>query len=452
MNDVRQGPGIKPGIYQQHYSGSQRHNYYQQKKPGTSFPISSPQNPQASSPQISQSSPQIDQHNLLLPPKTGTPTNSPLVVPSPSPSTPIPPSPLSGDPEKPSGVSTLPNTASAGYQQQTNLASSQTQALAVGTPGISASPLLAEFTSPDGSQANPSTVVPRKSSTTEDPLDRLIKVVQSMSAKALSASISDIKSVVSMTDRVAGSAPGNGSRAAVGEDLVAMTKCRLQARNFVSQDGNTATRKMKRHTSAMPLNAVSSAGSFNDSFKQSYSLDTSELESTATSSAKKRKIEVNQPLLDEIRDVNRRLIDTVVAISDDDADSSAASASVCDGTVIKFTFVAVAVSQSLKSLMAAKMSPIMPLRLLVPADYPKCSPIIIDKLPVEASKEVEDLSVKAQSTFSRALRCLSEPMSVGEMAKTWNSSVRKVITEFAQQNGGGCFSSYYGTWESCVSA
>lgn len=113
-----------------------------------------------------------------------------------------------------------------------------------------------------------------------------------MSSKALSASVSDIASVASMTDRIAGSAPGNGSRAAVGEDLVAMTKCRLQARNFIIQDGMSGPRKIRRYTSAMPLNVVSSAGSVSDSFKQMIGAETSDLESTATSGIKRPRIEV----------------------------------------------------------------------------------------------------------------------------------------------------------------
>lgn len=113
-----------------------------------------------------------------------------------------------------------------------------------------------------------------------------------MSPKALSASVSDIGSVVSMTDRIAGSAPGNGSRAAVGEDLVAMTKCRLQAKNFMTQDGTNGTRKMRRYTSAMPLNVVLSAGSRNDSFKNLNGSEASDLESTATSGIKRPRMEV----------------------------------------------------------------------------------------------------------------------------------------------------------------
>ena len=48
--------------------------------------------------------------------------------------------------------------------------------------------------------------------------------LQTTQRQSLTAAISDIRSVVSKIDGVAGSAPGNGSRAAVGEDLVSMTK------------------------------------------------------------------------------------------------------------------------------------------------------------------------------------------------------------------------------------
>lgn len=90
-----------------------------------------------------------------------------------------------------------------------------------------------------------------------------------------------------MVDRIAGSAPGNGSRAAIGEDLVAMTRSRTQARNFNIQGSLSGTRKIKRNTVAMPLNVASSAGSLNDSVKQLMDAESSDLESTATSSIKR---------------------------------------------------------------------------------------------------------------------------------------------------------------------
>ena len=168
---VRQGPAMKSGMYL-----GQR-NYYQQMKQNSAFPISSPQNLQASSPQISHHSPQVDQHNLLQSQlKTGTPlhsANSPFV---PSPSPPVAPSPIPVDSDKPlSNLSSLTSTGQAGHQQ-TSLPP-QTQSIAVNTPGISASPLLAEFTSADGSQANVPTQVPTKSNAAERPLDRLLKAV-----------------------------------------------------------------------------------------------------------------------------------------------------------------------------------------------------------------------------------------------------------------------------------
>jgi PAX-interacting protein 1 len=180
MNDVnemklRQGIGIKPAVFQQHLSTGQRTAFpHQQMKPGSSFPISSPQMLQHASPQLQQhSSPQIDQQNLLPSlTKTGTPlqsANSPFVVPSPS--TPLAPSPVPGDSEKPiSGIS-------SNIVHQPTVAQATAPSLAIGTPGISASPLLAEFTSPDGAHGGALTTVSGKSNVMEQPLERMIKAV-----------------------------------------------------------------------------------------------------------------------------------------------------------------------------------------------------------------------------------------------------------------------------------
>ncbi|XP_028778373.1 mediator of RNA polymerase II transcription subunit 15a isoform X3 [Neltuma alba] len=465
MNDVndmkiRPGMGVKSGVFQQHLSSGQRQSYpHQQLKQGSTFPVSSPQLPQTASPQISQhSSPQIDQQNLLPPlTKVSTPlqsANSPFVVPTPSP--PLAPSPMPVDSEKPiSGVSSITTTANLGHQQ-TGGAAAPAQSLAIGTPGISASPLLAEFSGPDGAHGNALASSSGKSTVTEQPIERLIKAVNSMSSKALSAAVSDVGSVFSMVDRIAGSAPGNGSRAAVGEDLVAMTKCRLQARNVVNQDGTNGTKRMRRYTTALPLNVASSGGSMNDSIKQFTAAEASDLESTATSIIKNPRIEANHVLLEEIREINQRLIDTVVGISDEDVDPTAAAAAAvsggAEGTVVKCSYSAVALSPSLKSQYASvQMSPIQPLWLLVPANYPNCSPKLLDKFPVESCKESEDLSAKVKSRFGISLRSLSQPMSLGEIARTWDICARTVISEHAQQSGGGSFSSKYGTWENCLS-
>ncbi|KAK9682732.1 hypothetical protein RND81_10G092800 [Saponaria officinalis] len=453
LNDVNEKMRhLKSGAFAQHLSSAQRFMNHQ-VKPGASFPVSSPQLLNAVSPQINHhSSPQIDTQNL--PPsvsKGGTPlhsANSPFV---PSPSTPLVPSPMPGDHEKPA-VSSLSNAANVG--QQTNGAIAAPQSLSIGTPGISPSPLF-ECAGPDGTLGNASATISGKSSVTELPIERLLRAVKSASPKALTAAISDISSVVSMVDRIAGSAPGNGSRATVGEDLVAMTKCRLQARNILTQDGSSGAKRMRRYTSAMPLHMGASAGSGNDSLKQLNGPFTPELESTATSGVKKARIEVNHALLEEIREINERLIDTVVSISDEDMSPSMAALAVegSEGIVVKCSYNAITLSPSFRSqFISAEMSPIQPLKLLVPDAYPNCSPILLDKLPIGVSNEHEDLSVKAKSRFSVSLRSLSQPMSLKDIARTWDDSARAVISEYAQRFGGGTFSSKYGTWENCLSA
>ncbi|KAL0704263.1 hypothetical protein Bca4012_070688 [Brassica carinata] len=432
---------------------------HQQLKPGSQLPVTSPQLLPGSSPQMTQqhSSPQIDQKNMMSSVnKMGTPVqpaNSPFVVPSPA--TPVAPSPMQVDSEKPSGASSLSmgNTA----RQQATGVQGVVQSIAFGTPGISASPLLQEFTSPEGNNLNPLTSTFGKPSATELPIERLIRAVKSISPQSLSSAVSDIGSVVSMVDRIAGSAPGNGSRASVGEDFVAKTKCRLQARNFMAQEGMTPTKKMKRHATAMPLSVYSLGGSVGDNCKQFACSETSDLESTATSVGKKARTETEHALLEEIKEINQRLIDTVVEISDEedatDSSEGATASKGCEGTTVRFSFIAVSLSPALKAHFSlTQMSPIQPLRLLVPCSYPNGSPSLLDKLPVETSKENEDLSSKAVARFNILLRSLSQPMSLKDIATTWDACARTVICEYAQQFGGGTFSSKYSTWEKFVAA
>ncbi|VFR03142.1 unnamed protein product [Cuscuta campestris] len=446
-NDIRTRQhigSIKSGGFQQHQPlGPPRVAlHHPQLKPS----ISSPQVHQTSSPQLAQHlSPQFDQQNALVShTKTGTPlqsASSPFVQ---SPSTPLAPSPMPGDSEKVSlGAPSLLGPGNVGIQQT----SASAQSLAIDTPGISTSPLLPEIYSLDGTHTNVSTSISGKS-TIEQPLERLVNAVRKVSAKALNSSVSDISSVISMMDRIAGSAPGNGSRAAVGEDLVAMTKCRLQARNFFPQDGPTGTKRMKCYTAS---NVVSSSGNLNDGFALWNCSEVSDLESTATSSINKLKI--NHALIEEIRAINQQLIDTVVEISDEAINPSVLTAATAatdgsEGTIVRCSFMAVALSPNLKSQCSlAQMSPIQSLRLLVPANYPNCSPIFMDSFPVEVSKEYECVSDKIRSRLFTSLRSLSQPVSLGDIARTWDFCTRAVISEYAQQSGGGSFSSKYGTWE-----
>ena len=63
-----------------------------------------------------------------------------------------------------------------------------------------------------------------------------------------------------------------------------------------------------------------------------------------------------------------------------------------------------------------------------------------------------DLSVKVKSKLNLSLRNLLEPLSLERIIMTWDFCARSVLSEYAQQNGGGSFSSKYGTWENCLSA
>ncbi|KAF5952427.1 hypothetical protein HYC85_010371 [Camellia sinensis] len=324
---------------------------------------------------------------------------------------------------------------------------------------------------------------------------RVWRWLRSMSYEALSSSVSDMESIVRMIERTAGSIPGNGSRSAVGEDLVPVTNFRLQGAKL---DGNSITMKMRRHARAMPSNTVAS-GCIADSFMQFTDPETCDESSTATSHNKRPRVEFNRsfpssdamllPLgvskseqgmlhrhLGAVKNGQRlftvflagvglsALLEALQTASNQPSWStgvscevnSTAATSVTEGgkgTIVKCSFNAMTINPNMKTEPAsAPVSPILPLRLLVPRNYPACSPVLLDKLPAEVSMGSEDLSVKAKSRLSIILRNVLQPMSLGEIAKNWDVCARAVISEYAEQNGGGTFSSKYGTWENYLSA
>ncbi|KAH9317431.1 hypothetical protein KI387_019200 [Taxus chinensis] len=440
-NDVKlkQAAAVKQALMQKHHPLAQHPVYQQQQqqqfKTGTLLTVSSPQLVSTVSPQISQqSSPQVGQQSLvassLQDPKVGTPMQHVT----------------SEDAEnQSSAISSLSNVGSGQGLQQT------ATALTFGTPGISASPLLDGFSPTPGQNivnqeqtVSAGILMQDKSITKEPPFEHLIKVINSMSPKAFASAVNDIGSVVSLIDRMAGSAPGNGSRAAVGEDLVAMTKCRLQARNLMSQDVSAAARKMRRHMNSMPLSTISSGGTVTNSLQQHINQESPEMESTATSRIKRPRLETSHVLQDELREINQQLIDTAVDVSEDDDDATALAAEGRYGLVLKCSYNAIALSPNMKlRYRSSQMTPISPLRLLIPADYPNSSPVLLDKAPTESHKEYADLSSKARAKFHAAVLTLPQPMSLMALAKTWDVSARSTVVEYAHRNGGGSFSSCF---------
>lgn len=411
---VKQALDFAPGVLQ-HCSASQHLAYNQHQLKSRGSFVSLPQLLQPVSDQIPQSSPQIDQKNILVSSKK---TETSLkVVDSlsnvPSPSTPFSQYPMLGD---------------IGGQQATSLMGSATS-LVISTPGISSSSLL------------------------EEPLQRLIELVKSMSDEALSASINDIESVVNLTDGTAGSLSGNGAGAAIGEDMSATTKVCLEARDFGNQDGTIGKMKVNRCITTAPLRILS--GGISDRIKRFTDSETSDMELSVIFRMKKPKLEANHVLLEEIREINQRLVDTVVDLSDEDITENAAIAATegGEGTIVKCSFsTVVAYSNSKSHQASAKVMPILPLHLLVPTNYPSCSPMLLDRLPVDVSGQYEDLSEKAKLKLSTSLENILEPISLEQIARTWDDCARAVICEYAQQSGGGSFSTTYGTWENCLSA
>lgn len=66
-------------------------------------------------------------------------------------------------------------------------------------------------------------------------------------------------------------------------------------------------------------------------------------------------LQANQALLEEIREIRQRLINTVIDISDEDDDPSAPAADGGQGTIFKCFFDAVAFGPDLKSHASAQM-------------------------------------------------------------------------------------------------
>ncbi|CAN6697310.1 unnamed protein product [Malus baccata var. baccata] len=432
----------------------QQHSGLLKFQSGASFPTALPKTHGSSRSQVPWCS-TIDKKSLLVPFTEARPTFYPINTPSTKTSclVPLPSSSVPGDFEiHMSDTSSLSNAGTIG-DHVVDGAPKATSPIAISTPGISASFLLEE--SSNDIHCNTSTIMSDELSASKQPIQRLVKVVNMMSSKALSAAILDIGSVVCTTDRLSESATLMGSRGSVGEDFVGMTNSRLQKSYLAWQDKTFGTKNMKRCRSTSPINVDASAtGSIYDSSRLS-DTEIFDLESTAISYIKRPRIEVNQTLFEEITAINHQLIDTVLDVSDEDTPPTVVSAQFRggQGTIVRCSFVPVTIDPSLRSQHpSAQMLPIQPLRLLVPANYPLCSPIFLDKLRVEVGDELEDFSAKVKSKLNMSLRRLMEPLSLGEIARTWDICVRAVVAEYAEQNGGGNLSSKYGGWEDCMSA
>lgn len=378
---MRQEVNTKAGLLQQHISPNQRHL----AKPMASLNYSSPH--------------QLAEQQILPTTfnKTGTSSQSdgsPFVAPSSM--TFFAPSPNLGDPENPISVE-----SPASHEH---------------------------FTLPPETKA-------------ERPIDRLIKAFQLSSPESLAQSISEMSSVISLTDRLAGSVQSiGGYRARVAEDLSGRTRLRMQQGKT-----NPTNKRFKRSITTQPIDITSET----ESYKQFSSLE-SEVDSTASSGSKVvNKIEPGLALLQEITEVNGRLVETVVSVCNEDV----GPCEVTTGTIVTCSYAPVALCDTFQALYkSGHVSQIQPLRLLVPENYPH-SPILIENIPFDASvNKPEDLSARTRSRFGLSMKEFSEPMSLTEIAQAWDACARATMAEYAERHGGGTFSSKYGHWEPVLRA
>ncbi|KAI4332910.1 hypothetical protein L6164_017780 [Bauhinia variegata] len=180
-------------------------------------------------------------------------------------------------------------------------------------------------------------------------------------------------------------------------------------------------------------------------------------------------VRAHHALTEEIREINNRLIDVELVMSEKDIIKAAATGA-DDGFHVKCFFRGIAVDWN--SMPPLKINP---LRLLIPTNYPACSPIFVDEMPVQIrplawekevglgntkagalvpppalSKTTEDLTAKARYKLSISLWNQKLPCSLRDIAMLWQDCTREAIIDFAKPYGGGTFSSKYGEWEEVV--
>ncbi|GFY98108.1 hypothetical protein Acr_12g0006490 [Actinidia rufa] len=376
---VGQVMGFSSEMLKEHHSVSQHMQYSPESlRPSTHLNSGSTQTSQ-------HSSQQPDQKVLLSPlSKAGTHLQcAASQFTTPLPSTPLTPSYLLVDLEKNSiGISPLSAAKNTEH---------------IETPDILASSMLEEFTGPEDNQ---------ETNTKEPSLKCLLEVVETISPRALSASVEDIGIVIDLTDRIS-VITASESRVAIGDDLAADTSHRLQGRNFSLDCGSTSSKSMKRSRSmrTIALDLLSSPFNENDGLERP-SCQTIDMDSTATSRIKRHRTELNGALLEEIKEINQNLVETVIDVVLNSTEG-AVKAGFGEGTIVRCSYNALGLGGNFNQHYAsARMElSILPVKLLVPADYPKSSPIFLNTPHTSWSEAgaTENLSEKAKLRFCLSL-------------------------------------------------
>ncbi|KAA0053897.1 putative tartrate dehydrogenase/decarboxylase ttuC [Cucumis melo var. makuwa] len=248
---------------------------------------------------------------------------------------------------------------------------------------------------------------------------RLLKAVGSSSRAALRAAVSGITSVGYM------------------EDAIIDPRCHAMVTNLRLLNGCGSSNNMKRKINAMALNNIPSPRS-----------DIPGSEETVTSRTKKLKKHTDSSLLEEIRNINKQFIETVLELDvDENLNRRLANA----GTVLRCSYSAV-IDGTNSEAYPVKL-PVLTMKLLVPLDYPEDYPVFLSKFDSGSSnvdEECSNLSNEAMSMLRAFLRTAPECVSLEEYARVWDECARSVVSDYVQRAGGGSFSARYGTWEDSV--
>ncbi|KAF7020414.1 hypothetical protein CFC21_033518 [Triticum aestivum] len=149
----------------------------------------------------------------------------------------------------------------------------------------------------------------------------------------------------------------------------------------------------------------------------------------------------NAFLDEEIKNINNSLVDTEINVISDSADA---------GTLITLSYMAVAVAPDLKAIFArSEKPPISAAKLLVPTDYPRSSPVLVED--DEDAQERNEFKAMSNSVHKQFKLALAEHRSINDIAREWDSCVRAAVLKLAKSFGGGTFTSRYGKWESVSS-
>ncbi|CAN6242453.1 unnamed protein product [Urochloa humidicola] len=262
------------------------------------------------------------------------------------------------------------------------------------------------------------------------PIDRLLDAVQTSSPAVLCSAANSIYSVLNMNDWV----PPRG----------------IDAFQDSWQCGSNTVNKKKRVFDSTSFCYESAPLGSMDGSWMAFDWTIPEAEYSAEQGTRRQKIQnAKDTLLDEINSVNVTLLDTFISIADDNETNGIVPSN--GGTLIELCYTAISLASDLESLFATSgMSIVMPVKLLVPADYPRSSPMLVcDQGDEQMRKRFSEISGAADVAFRHTLYGLPEPMSVMDMARAWDASVRRAIMEFTQRHGGGTFSSSYGEWTRC---